>query len=75
VLYTLPPAPVQVRMQVASAAPMAEVLFMWDFWNYFKPLDLILIASGAVVGIPLLILYLMARSRKAKKKGKAKNKE
>jgi hypothetical protein len=53
----------------------AEVLFMWDFWNYFKPLDLILIASGAVVGIPLLILYLMARSRKGKKKGKAKNKE
>jgi hypothetical protein len=48
---------------------------MWDFWNYFKPLDLILIASGAVVGIPLLILYLMARSRKGKKKGKAKNKE
>jgi hypothetical protein len=50
-----------------------------DIWKYFnesiKPLDLILIACGAVVAIPLLIFYFKARAKKAKKKGKAKGKE
>jgi hypothetical protein len=73
------PPPARVRMQKAQLPPLtAEVLFM-DIWNLLqgsiKPLDLILIAGGAVVAIPLIFFYLQARAKKAKKKGKAKSKE
>jgi hypothetical protein len=72
----LPPPPTPVRMHKHERPlPAAEVLSMWDLWNYVKPLDLILLVSGTAVGIPLVIFYLIARRRKAKKKGKAKSKE
>jgi hypothetical protein len=48
---------------------------MPDLWKYVSPRDLWLLAGGLVLGIPLLIMYLIARRRKTKKKGKAKNKE
>jgi hypothetical protein len=61
--------------QTRVAARTAEVLFMWDLWKYVSPRDLWLLAGGLVLGIPLVIMYLIARRRKTKKKGKAKNKD